>query len=102
MLGGTFTEFRPSQKIATELPRTTDAPVLIMNADPDDWPATLETDKVSSAYRIKVKTHMLVFQRKGSLRRLALAIIPTRTAPPNPVCWLADVVKGCLPVPRLT
>lgn len=78
-----------------------DASFLLVISSPDDWHSALMSAEYSPSYGVKVPVSGLAVERQGSLRPLALALVPERTAPPDPVRWLAGVVDKRFPVPGL-
>lgn len=71
---------------------------LVVSA-PDDWAANIGETPYSAGYGVSETVATLTFSRSGPLTPLAVAMMPERALPPDPVRWLGKVVAGRFPVP---
>jgi hypothetical protein len=60
----------------------------------DGWTATIGDGWVSPSYGLKHPITVLNFIRRGPLKPLAIAIMPTEGAPDDPLEWLAEAIAG--------
>jgi len=67
--------------------------LLVSDMD-DGWTATIGDGWVSPSYGLKHPITVLNFIRRGPLKPLAIAIMPTGGAPDDPLEWLAEAIAG--------
>lgn len=65
----------------------------LLVADLRGWDAELMQRDVSASYGLRSKTRALMFSRQGELTPLTFALIPEKTASPDPIRWLSGVVR---------
>lgn len=66
---------------------------------PETWTASPVAAEYSASYGVKQSVQGLVLNCSGTLRPVAVAIMPESALPPDPVRWLRNLVAGRFPVP---
>ena len=72
---------------------------LMICTSPEPWTSHIDKALFSPSYGVLDDVASLVFERKGNLSPIAIALIPENDAPPDPVRWLSSIVEKRFPVP---